>query len=124
MDNEMDLLSAYQRILSLSEQMLNLAKNEKWDELVDMEITYLKAVEVISHSSISSTVSLSLQQKMTNILQVILDNENEIKKLLQQRLDELSKLIKQASQQQLLNDSYGQFPVEPYHTLMNSTEQK
>ncbi|MCW7548959.1 flagellar assembly protein FliT [Photorhabdus luminescens] len=124
MDNEMDLLSAYQRILSLSEQMLNLAKNEKWDELVDMEITYLKAVEVISHSSISSTVSLSLQQKMTNILQIILDNENEIKKLLQQRLDELSKLIKQASQQQLLNDSYGQFPVEPYHTLMNSTEQK
>ncbi|KMW74942.1 flagellar assembly protein FliT [Photorhabdus luminescens subsp. luminescens] len=124
MDNEMDLLSAYQRILSLSEQMLSLAKNEKWDELVDMEITYLKAVEVISHSSISSTVSLSLQQKMTNILQIILDNENEIKKLLQQRLDELSKLIKQASQQQLLNDSYGQFPVEPYHTLMNSTEQK
>ncbi|MCT8344918.1 MULTISPECIES: flagella biosynthesis regulatory protein FliT [Photorhabdus] len=124
MDNEMDLLSAYQRILSLSEQMLNLAKNEKWDELVDMEITYLKAVEVISHSSISSTVSLSLQQKMTNILQIILDNENEIKKLLQQRLDELSKLIKQASQQQLLNDSYGQFPVEPYYTLMNSTEQK
>ncbi|MCA6219986.1 flagella biosynthesis regulatory protein FliT [Photorhabdus antumapuensis] len=124
MDNEMDLLSAYQRILSLSEQMLNLAKNEKWDELVDMEITYLKAVEVISHSSISSTTSLSLQQKMTNILQIILDNENEIKKLLQKRLDELSKLIKQAGRQQLLNDSYGQFPVEPYHTLMNSTEQK
>ncbi|MFD0708905.1 flagella biosynthesis regulatory protein FliT [Photorhabdus luminescens] len=125
MDNKMDLLSAYQQILSLSEQMLNLAKNEKWDELVDMEITYLKAVEVISHSSISSTTSLSLQQKMTNILQTILDNENEIKKLLQKRLDELSKLIKQASQQQLVNDSYGQFPVEPYHnTLMNSTEQK
>ncbi|OCQ51174.1 Flagellar protein FliT [Photorhabdus australis subsp. thailandensis] len=121
MDNEMDLLSAYQRILSLSEQMLNLAKNEKWDELVDMEITYLKAVEVISHSSISSATSFSLQQKMTNILQIILDNENEIKKLLQKRLDELSKLIKQAGRQQLLNDSYGQFPVEPYHIL---TEQK
>ncbi|ETS30195.1 flagellar assembly protein FliT [Photorhabdus temperata] len=124
MDNEMDLLSAYQRILSLSEQMLNLAKNEKWDELVDMEITYLKAVEVISQSSISSATSLSLQQKMTHILQTILDNENEIKGLLQRRLDELSKLIKQAGRQQLLNDSYGQFPVEPYHTLMSSTEQK
>ncbi|MGV7960905.1 flagella biosynthesis regulatory protein FliT [Photorhabdus tasmaniensis] len=124
MDNEMDLLSAYQRILSLSEQMLNLAKNEKWDDLVDMEITYLKAVEVISHSSISSATSLSLQQKMTNILQTILDNENEIKELLQRRLDELSKLIKQAGRQQLLNDSYGQFPAEPYHTLMSSTEQK
>ncbi|AKH65500.1 MULTISPECIES: flagella biosynthesis regulatory protein FliT [Photorhabdus] len=124
MDNEMDLLSAYQRILSLSEQMLNLAKNEKWDDLVDMEITYLKAVEVISQSSISSATSVSLQQKMTHILQTILDNENEIKELLQRRLDELSKLIKQAGRQQLLNDSYGQFPVEPYHTLMSSTEQK
>ncbi|PHM61064.1 flagella biosynthesis regulatory protein FliT [Xenorhabdus ishibashii] len=124
MKNDMDLLSAYQQILSLSEQMIDLARNEKWDELVDMEITYLKAVEVVTLLSENSDASISLQQQLTKILQTVLDNEKETKRLLQRRLNELSDLIKQESCKQLLHDTYGQFPINNYEMELTTTESK
>ncbi|MEX0446194.1 MULTISPECIES: flagella biosynthesis regulatory protein FliT [Xenorhabdus] len=124
MKNDLDLLSAYQQILNLSEQMLNLARNEKWDVLVDMEITYLKAVEVVTLLSEDSDAPISLQQKLTKILQTVLDNEKETRRLLQKRLDELSDLIKQESCKQLLHDTYGQFPISDYEMELTSTTEK
>ncbi|OTA17639.1 flagellar biosynthesis protein FliT [Xenorhabdus vietnamensis] len=124
MKNDMDLLSAYQQILSLSEQMIDLARNEKWDELVEMEITYLKAVEVVTLISENSDAPFSLQQQLTKILQTVLDNEKETKRLLQKRLNELSDLIKQESCKQLLHDTYGQFPVSSYEMELTTTESK
>ncbi|WP_340617074.1 flagella biosynthesis regulatory protein FliT [Xenorhabdus entomophaga] len=124
MKNDTDLLSAYQQILSLSEQMIDLAKNEKWDELVDMEITYLKAVEVVTLLSENSHAPISLQQQLTKILQTVLDNEKETKRLLQKRLNQLSDLIKQESCKQLLHDTYGQFPVNNYEMELTTTESK
>ncbi|MDC9613151.1 flagella biosynthesis regulatory protein FliT [Xenorhabdus khoisanae] len=124
MKNDTDLLSAYQRILSLSEQMIDLAKNEKWDELIDMEITYLKAVEVVTLISENSHAPISLQQQLTKILQTVLDNEKETKRLLQKRLNQLSDLIKQESCKQLLHDTYGQFPVNNYEMELTTTESK
>ncbi|MDC9588839.1 flagella biosynthesis regulatory protein FliT [Xenorhabdus sp. XENO-10] len=124
MKNDMDLLSAYQRILSLSEQMIDLARNEKWDELVEMEITYLKAVEMVTLISENSDTPFSFQQQLTKILQTVLDNEKETKRLLQKRLNELSDLIKQESCKQLLHDTYGQFPVSNYEMELTTTESK
>ncbi|PHM28023.1 flagella biosynthesis regulatory protein FliT [Xenorhabdus budapestensis] len=124
MKNDLDLLSAYQQILNLSEQMLDLARNEKWDALVDMEITYLKAVEVVTLLSKDSDAPISLQQKLTKILQTVLDNEKETRRLLQKRLDELSDLIKQESCKQLLHDTYGQFPISDYEMELTSTTDK
>ncbi|MBD1228771.1 MULTISPECIES: flagella biosynthesis regulatory protein FliT [Xenorhabdus] len=124
MKNDTDLLSAYQQILSLSEQMIDLARNEKWDELIDMEITYLKAVEVVTSLSENSDAPISLQQQLTKILQTVLDNEKETKRLLQRRLNELSDLIKQESCKQLLHDTYGQFPTNNYEMELITTESK
>ncbi|MEQ1974802.1 flagella biosynthesis regulatory protein FliT [Xenorhabdus sp. SGI240] len=124
MKNDTDLLSAYQQILSLSEQMIDLARNEKWDELVDMEITYLKAVEVVTLLSENSDAPISLQQQLTKILQTVLDNEKETKRLLQRRLNELSDLIKQESRKQLLHDTYGQFPTDNYEMELITTDSK
>ncbi|WFQ80833.1 flagella biosynthesis regulatory protein FliT [Xenorhabdus sp. SF857] len=124
MKNDTDLLSAYQQILSLSEQMIDLARNEKWDELVDMEITYLKAVEVVTLLSENSDAPISLQQQLTKILQTVLDNEKETKRLLQRRLNELSDLIKQESRKQLLHDTYGQFPTDNYEMELITTDLK
>ncbi|MDR0219297.1 MAG: flagella biosynthesis regulatory protein FliT [Enterobacteriaceae bacterium] len=124
MKNDLDLLSAYQQILSLSEQMLDLARNEKWDILVDMEIIYLKAVETVTLLSEDSNAPISLQQKLTKILQTVLDNEKETKRLLQKRLNEISDLIKQESCKQLLHDTYGQFPTSDYESELTPSSEK
>ncbi|ANI31656.1 flagellar biosynthesis protein FliT [Yersinia entomophaga] len=110
MERHQHLLSEYQHILTLSEQMLAFAIEGNWDALVDLEMTYLKAVESTANVTISSCSSLSLQEILRKKLKNILDNETEIKRLLQLRLNELSELVGQSTRQQVVNNTYGQFP--------------
>ncbi|AKP32217.1 flagella biosynthesis regulatory protein FliT [Yersinia aleksiciae] len=110
MERHQHLLSEYQQILTLSEQMLMLATEGNWDALVDLEMTYLKAIESTANITISSCSSLALQELLRNKLSAILANEVEIKRLLQQRLDALSALVGQSTRQQVVNNTYGQFP--------------
>ncbi len=102
------LLAEYQQVLVLSEQMLVLATEEKWDELVNMEITYINAIEnTIRHSMPS--FSTTQQEKLKKILSAILKNECEIKRLLQLRMMAVSKqLMGQINHQQAVNAAYGQ----------------
>lgn len=45
MEHHQQLLSAYQQIHTLSEQMITLAQAGQWDALIEMEIGYVQAVE-------------------------------------------------------------------------------
>lgn len=110
MERHQHLLSEYQQILTLSEQMLMLATEGNWDALVDLEMTYFKAVESTANITLSSCTSQVLQDLLRDKLKAILDNEVEIKRLLQQRLDALSELVGQSTRQQVVNNTYGQFP--------------
>ncbi|WP_392431141.1 flagella biosynthesis regulatory protein FliT [Yersinia sp. HM-2024] len=110
MERHQHLLSEYQQILTLSEQMLVLATEGNWDALVDLEMAYLKAIESTATITISSCSSLMLQDLLREKLRAILDNEIEIKRLLQLRLDALSELVGQSTKQQAVNNTYGQFP--------------
>ncbi|AHG22068.2 flagellar biosynthesis protein FliT [Chania multitudinisentens RB-25] len=102
------LLATYQQIYNLSNQMIMLAQSRQWDALVELEITYIKAVEKTAGSIGIAGSSMTLQKIQRNKLQQIINNETELKRLLQLRLDELKSLITQSSQQKEVNNAYGQ----------------
>lgn len=109
MDRHQYLVNEYQVILALSENMLALAQEEKWDELVELEVNYLKAVEATTMLPLSEEVSVAVQNLIRLHLQRILDNEAQIKILLQARMNALAELIGQSVKQQEVNATYGRF---------------
>lgn len=115
----MDIMAAYEHVLKLSEQMLTLAKEKQWDNLIKMEMDYLKSVEAITKLVKPVDGEISMQQRLTDILKKILENENETRNLLRARLDELGMLIKQTGQEQRVNNSYGQFTEHSYYPDLN-----
>ena len=58
----MDIMAAYEQVLKLSEQMLTLAKNQQWDQLIEMEMDYLKSVEIITKMIKPTEGELIIQQ--------------------------------------------------------------
>lgn len=103
------LLSEYQLIFTLSEEMRRLATEEKWDDLVNMEITYLNAVEKATQVTVASSFSSTQQYILQQTLSAILQNESEIKRLLKLRMEVLSQLMVQSSRQKAVNTTYSQF---------------
>lgn len=96
MERQQQLLAAYQQIYSLSSQMIALAQTGRWEELVELEFAYVTAVEKTAAFTGQAGPSMALQEMLRNKLQQILDNETELKRLLQQRMDELKTLIEQS----------------------------
>ncbi|WP_431221976.1 flagella biosynthesis regulatory protein FliT [Serratia sp. L9] len=109
MEQQQKLLSACQQILTLSNQMIALAQSGQWDALVELELDYVQAVEKTAEFASISGSSPALQEILRNKLQQILSNETELKRLLQQRMDELMVLIGQSTRQNVVNSTYGQF---------------
>ncbi|AGB82965.1 Flagellar protein FliT [Serratia sp. FGI94] len=109
MERQQQLLSAYQHITTLSAQMLALAQNGEWDRLVEIELSYVTAVEKTADFSDVMASSMALQELLRHKLQQILDNETQLRALLQQRLTELKSLIDRSTQQSAVNATYGQF---------------
>ncbi len=90
MDRHQYLITEYQLILGLSEQMLMIAREERWDELVEQEVSYARMVEATTRLPLSADISVMVQETIRLILKGVLENESEIKRLLQVRLDKLT----------------------------------
>nr|WP_318381223.1 flagella biosynthesis regulatory protein FliT [uncultured Enterobacter sp.] len=107
MEANIGLLHHYQQLLITSCTMLNLAKDGRWDDLIQHELGYITAVEKLTQFQDSSDIAPAVQAQVRPLLKQILDNELELKTLLHQRMEELRTLVGQTSRQHNLNSTYG-----------------
>ncbi|MGU3416268.1 flagella biosynthesis regulatory protein FliT [Enterobacteriaceae bacterium C34A] len=101
------LFSLYQQLLDQSLAMLRLATEGQWDELIACEMDYVSAVQKLAELTRQSEPSGAMQDQLRPMLRAILDNETEVKRLLQARMDELAKLVGQSTIQKSVLTAYG-----------------
>lgn len=101
------LYSLYQQLLDQSLVMLRLATEGQWDELIACEMEYVSAVQKLAEVTQRTEPSIEMQDKLRPVLRAILDNETEVKRLLQTRMDELSRLVGQSTIQKTVLTTYG-----------------
>jgi len=101
------LITVYQQLLDLSHGMLRLAADGEWDDLITKEVDYVSAVQRLAQTTTAAAPSRQLQEQLRPVLRHILDNESEVKRLLQLRMDELTQLVGQSSMQKSVMSAYG-----------------
>ena len=106
MSPNVELISRWQHVALMSQTLLDLAQRGEWELLLEKEVAYLQSVEAVMISP-APIISQQVQDMLETYLKQTLENEQQLKALLQQRLDELSELIGQSSRQQSLNNAYG-----------------
>ncbi|MER2043619.1 MAG: flagella biosynthesis regulatory protein FliT [Pantoea agglomerans] len=114
------LITVYQQLLDLSHGMLRHAAQGEWDELISREMEYVSAVENLAQSTDAASPSTQTQEQLRPVLRHILDNENEVKRLLQARMDELALLVGQNTRQKTVMSAYssqGGLVMVPRETL-------
>lgn len=107
MTSTVEFINRWQRIALLSQSLLDLAQRGEWDLLLEQEVTYLQAIEMVMDTQTTPGMTRSIQDMIAGYIKQTLDNEQQLKDLLRIRLDELSGLIGQSSRQQSLNNAYG-----------------
>ena len=107
MTSAVEFINRWQRIALLSQSLLELAQRGEWDLLLEQEVTYLQSIEAVVETQTPPGMTRSIQDIVASYIKQTLDNEELLKGLLRQRLDELSGLIGQSTRQQSLNNAYG-----------------
>lgn len=107
MTSAVEFINRWQRIALLSQSLLELAQRGEWDLLLEQEVTYLQSIEAVVETQTPPGMTRSIQDIVASYIKQTLDNEECLKGLLRQRLDELSGLIGQSTRQQSLNNTYG-----------------
>lgn len=101
------LYTLYQQLLEKSKMMLQLAREGLWDELIASEMDYVNAVHKLTQFMQDIQPSAQTQEQLRPVLRAILDNESEVKRLLQARMAELARLAGQSSIQKSVLTAYG-----------------
>lgn len=107
MTSAVEFINRWQRIALLSQSLLELAQRGEWDLLLEQEVTYLQSIETVMETQTPPGITQSLQDRVAGYIKQTLDNEQLLRELLQNRLNELSNLIGQSTRQKSLNNAYG-----------------
>lgn len=115
------LLSRYEALLALTEQMLSLAADHAWDELIAVEGDYVSQVAALDSAALDSaaldgaaldgaapmaSLDADERQRLGSLLEAILVNDLALREKLVHRRDELGELLKVSRNQQDLHRAY------------------
>ena len=101
-----EIISIYQEVAVITDQMLAAARNSDWDALVSLESDCASRINLIRHHDLRPPLSPTDREQKISIIKQILAHDNAIRTLTEPRLAQLSSLIASSGNERKLNSSY------------------
>ena len=98
-ENRHDVLALYQEVERLTGNMLSAAHRSDWDRLVELEAGCASCIESIRGCEVQAQLSDEARRQKAELLQRILSNDREIRKLTAPWMERISRLLGSANAQ-------------------------
>ncbi|MCK0744849.1 flagellar protein FliT [Chromohalobacter nigrandesensis] len=108
MSNASERLDIYEDMLERSRAMLESARHEDWETLIQQRARYVDDVEVLRRTPQSDRFNAQERQYCARMIEEILENDRVIRDQLDARCEELTQLIGSSRRQQALVRAYNQ----------------
>jgi len=110
MMNGAEVISLYESVAELTDQMLAAAREENWDLLTKLEADCAHIVGALRKMEASVKLSDDRRERKVKILKKILADDKDIRNLTEPGLKKLSALIQNTSTERKLASAYGVNP--------------
>ncbi len=100
------VIDQYRQLLEVSTQMLGLAREQQWEALVQCEAGYLVSLQRVKSLDREQSLNGSEREQKRDLLERILEQDAETRRMLESRREELSHLIGSSRRQQALGQAY------------------
>lgn len=107
MMNSDEILSLYETVSDITDQMLTAAKSRDWEQLVLLESQCAGHVQTLENEGPPVALTGIVRQKKVQIIHKILADDREIRNITQPWMAELSTLINSAGTERKLSRTYG-----------------
>ncbi|MEO7032010.1 MAG: flagellar protein FliT [Herbaspirillum sp.] len=109
--NSVEVISLYETVADITEQMLVAARNNDWDQLAALEQHCSNQVARLKVGETPEPLSGNVRQKKVEIIKKILADDREIRNLTEPWMHQLTALMHNASTERKLNQVYGAQPA-------------
>lgn len=107
MMNSQEIISLYETVATLTDQMLAAARNGDWDELVVLEARCASHIAVLKTGEPPVPLTGVVRDRKVQIIQKILSDDREIRNITDPWMAQLGKLMNSAGAERKLNHAYG-----------------
>ncbi len=101
-----DVLSLYQRLGTISSQMLKCARGENWDELAGKEVERVGLIEQLRPVKIDHESDPQFVAAIDSLIHSILEIDQEIRQITGSRLEEIKFDLDSIHASKKLNNAY------------------
>lgn len=105
--NSQEVLSLYETVATITDQMLAAAREGDWDRLVALESRCANHVETLKSGEPPEPLTGANRERKVRIIQKILADDKEIRNLTESWMVHLAELINTTSTERKLNQTYG-----------------
>jgi flagellar protein FliT len=107
MMNSEEILSLYETVAGISDQMLAAARARDWEQLVALESRCAGHVRVLKSGEPPMPLTGAVRERKVRIIKKILADDREIRAITEPWMGELSMLINSAGTERKLSKAYG-----------------
>lgn len=105
--NSHDILSIYQNVAVITDQMLAAARNSDWDHLVELETRCASHIAELGNVESGAALPFEMRAHKVQIIKQILADDRQIRDLTMPWMAQLSALIGSNSNERKLAHAYG-----------------
>lgn len=102
-----EVISLYEAVADLTDQMLAAARREEWDLLSRLEIDCAHVVDILKKNEATVALTDDRRERKIEILKKILEDDRDIRNLTDPGLKKLASLIQSTSVERKLVKAYG-----------------
>jgi len=107
MDNQ-EILSLYETVAEITDQMLAAARTGDWEQLAALESRCSSQVEIIKQNDQKrQPLTPTAREQKTRIIKKILDDDRQIRDITEPWMARLSVMINSAGTERKLSQAYG-----------------
>jgi flagellar protein FliT len=109
--DQQQLISTYERILSVTSLMLAAARQGDWDRLTDLERRCRTEVDgLVALGDAQPQLEEQLKKRKTQIIRSVLADDAEIRRIIEPGMAQLEQMIGNLGNQRKLANTYGAQP--------------
>ncbi len=102
-----EIISLYENVAVITDQMLAAARDSDWERLAALESRCSSQVEVIKNAEPREPMTGSAREQKARIIRKILEDDRQIRNLTEPWLAQLSAMINSTGAERKLSKAYG-----------------
>ena len=105
--NSQEIISIYENVAVITDQVLAAARVGDWEQLVELESRCASQVAILRSEEPRAALSGSVRERKAELIRKVLEDDRQIRSITEPWMEQLSMLINSVSAERKLSQAYG-----------------